>query len=86
MSWKKIIILLAILAVLAAGILLVNRQEKLKQAVEGRLLDLAEPRPTGSAAGVLPALDAMLPIYYELRGWTADGAPSQERLAALELA
>jgi len=49
-----------------------------------RLLD--EPRPTGSAAGVLPDLETMLPLYYQLRGWTADGAPTQERLAALDLA
>jgi len=41
MSWKKIIILLAILALLAAGILLVNRREKQKQAGEGRLVNLA---------------------------------------------
>jgi aldehyde:ferredoxin oxidoreductase len=47
---------------------------------------LSEPRPSGSAAGVLPDLDAMLPLYYKLRGWTADGAPSQERLIALGLA
>jgi len=47
---------------------------------------LTEPRPTGSAAGVLPDLDAMLPYYYDLRGWTADGVPTQERLASLGLA
>ena len=47
---------------------------------------LTEPRPTGSAAGVLPDLDAMLPIYYDLRGWTGDGVPTEERLASLGLA
>jgi aldehyde:ferredoxin oxidoreductase len=47
---------------------------------------LAEPRPSGSAAGVLPDLAAMLPLYYELRGWTADGVPSQERQETLGLA
>lgn len=36
---------------------------------------LAEPRPTGVAAGVLPDLDRMLPMYYELRGWDAQGRP-----------
>jgi len=46
---------------------------------------LTEPRPSGSAAGVLPDLAAMLPLYYELRGWTADGEPSQERLETLGL-
>jgi len=47
---------------------------------------LAEPRPSGSAAGVLPDLAAMLPLYYGLRDWTADGIPSQERLETLGLA
>ena len=47
---------------------------------------LTEPRPSGSAAGVLPDLDAMLPLYYELRGWTDEGEPSQERLVSLGLA
>jgi aldehyde:ferredoxin oxidoreductase len=47
---------------------------------------LAEPRPTGGAAKVLPDLDAMLAEYYQVRGWTADGAPSTARLEALGLA
>lgn len=47
---------------------------------------LTEPRPTGSSAGIVPNLDAMLPIYYKLRGWTDDGKPSQERLVFLGLA
>lgn len=42
-----------------------------------------EPRPTGGAAGVLPDMAVMLPIYYEMRGWDASGAPSPERLAWL---
>lgn len=42
-----------------------------------------EPRPTGGAAGVLPDMAVMLPIYYELRGWDAHGAPTRERLARL---
>lgn len=42
-----------------------------------------EPRPTGGAAGVLPDMDAMLPLYYELRGWGPDGVPTAERLAQL---
>lgn len=42
-----------------------------------------EPRPTGGAAGVLPDMAVMLPIYYELRGWDANGAPTAERLARL---
>jgi aldehyde:ferredoxin oxidoreductase len=46
---------------------------------------LTEPRPSGSAAGVLPDLDAMLEEYYRVRGWTPKGRPSPERLAALGL-
>ena len=34
-----------------------------------------EPRPTGTAAGVLPDMAMMLPRYYELRGWDGDGVP-----------
>lgn len=46
---------------------------------------LAEPRPTGGAAGVLPDQSLLLEDYYRARGWTWDGVPTQERLAALEL-
>jgi aldehyde:ferredoxin oxidoreductase len=46
---------------------------------------LEEPRPTGSAAGILPDLDLMLPIYYELRDWDENGVPRPERLEQLGL-
>jgi aldehyde:ferredoxin oxidoreductase len=46
---------------------------------------LTEPRPTGAAAGVVPDLDVMLPIYYELRGWDAQGRPTRETLGRLGL-
>ena len=46
---------------------------------------LTEPRPSGQAEGILPDLDLMLPIYYELRGWDKDGVPKTERLQALNL-
>jgi aldehyde:ferredoxin oxidoreductase len=46
---------------------------------------LAEPRPTGSAAGNLPDMEFMLPLYYELRGWDVNGVPRPERLAELGL-
>jgi aldehyde:ferredoxin oxidoreductase len=46
---------------------------------------LTEPRSSGTAAGVLPDLERMLPVYYELRGWDAEGRPTQERLEALEV-
>jgi len=47
---------------------------------------LEEPRPDGSAAGVLPDLGLMLPIYYQLRDWDEDGVPRPRRLAQLGLA
>jgi len=46
---------------------------------------LAEPRPSGLAAGVLPDLKGMLPLYYDLRGWDAEGRPTRERLKGLGL-
>jgi len=46
---------------------------------------LAEPRPSGTAAGVLPNLERMLPRYYELRGWDTEGRPTRERLEQLGL-
>jgi aldehyde:ferredoxin oxidoreductase len=47
---------------------------------------LTEPRPSGDAAGVLPDLEVMLPIYYQLRDWDERGAPRQARLEELGLA
>jgi aldehyde:ferredoxin oxidoreductase len=46
---------------------------------------LEEPRPDGSAAGVLPDLALMLPIYYELRDWNENGIPRPRRLEQLGL-
>jgi aldehyde:ferredoxin oxidoreductase len=46
---------------------------------------LTEPRPSGSAAGVLPDLAPMLEEYYEGRGWTMEGVPTPERLSELGL-
>jgi aldehyde:ferredoxin oxidoreductase len=39
-----------------------------------------EPRPTGSAAGVLPDMELMLKDYYRLRKWDENGAPTKEAL------
>jgi aldehyde:ferredoxin oxidoreductase len=47
---------------------------------------LKEPRPHGSAAGVLPDLGLMLPLYYELRDWDERGVPRPRRLQQLGLA
>jgi aldehyde:ferredoxin oxidoreductase len=35
-----------------------------------------EPRPTGTAAGVLPDMPRMLADYYRLRAWDANGVPT----------
>jgi len=47
------------------------------------------PLPEGAAAGKNPTreeYDAALSEYYRLRGWTEDGVPTEEKLAALGLA
>jgi aldehyde:ferredoxin oxidoreductase len=46
----------------------------------------AEGKPDGRAKDVLPDLGNMLNRYYQLRGWSKDGLPTPERLAALGLA
>lgn len=47
---------------------------------------LKEAHKEGPSAGVVVDLDAMLPVYYQVRGWDAEGVPSQEKLAELGLA
>jgi len=47
---------------------------------------LSEPIPEGPMAGKVCKLDDMLPEYYELRGWSADGVPGADKLAQLGLA
>ena len=39
-----------------------------------------EPRPTGSAAGILPDMPRLLKDYYRLRAWDADGVPTEAAL------
>lgn len=46
---------------------------------------LTHPRPSGKAKGVLPDLDLMLEEYYQLRGWTPEGVPSEAKLKELRL-
>ena len=43
-----------------------------------------EARPTGSAAGVLPDMRVMMPEYYRLRKWDANGVPTPEALLPRE--
>ncbi len=47
---------------------------------------LTEPHKAGPSAGVTVDLAAMLPVYYETRGWDAEGRPTEETLAELGLA
>lgn len=46
---------------------------------------LKDAAKTGPAEGLTSGLDKMLPEYYELRGWTADGVPSAETVSRLGL-
>jgi aldehyde:ferredoxin oxidoreductase len=39
-----------------------------------------EPRPTGTAAGVLPDMKLMLTDYYRIRKWDANGVPTKEAM------
>jgi aldehyde:ferredoxin oxidoreductase len=44
---------------------------------------LKEAARTGPAKGLVSRLDVMLPEYYELRGWSAEGVPGPEILSRL---
>ena len=46
---------------------------------------LEEPLPEGPAKGHVVELDAMLPIFYQLRGWDERGVPTAEKLTELGL-
>ena len=46
---------------------------------------LAEPMPAGPAKGRTVPLHKMLPEYYRLRGWDAEGKPTRKKLASLGL-
>jgi aldehyde:ferredoxin oxidoreductase len=41
--------------------------------------------PEGPSKGMVTQLDKLLPEYYELRGWSKDGLPTDEKLKALGL-
>ena len=44
------------------------------------------PMPDGPAKGVVCHLDEMLEQYYQIRGWSQDGLPTEEKLNDLGLA
>ncbi len=62
---------------LAAGL------TKLDDTLPGRLL--TEPAPSGTGKGLVARIPEMLPEYYQLRGWTADGVPTPATLVRLAL-
>ncbi len=44
---------------------------------------LKDSAKTGPAEGLINGLETMLPEYYEARGWTTDGVPTNETLSRL---
>ncbi len=46
---------------------------------------VSEPAQTGPAKGLVNGLEKMLPEYYQLRGWTNEGVPTNETLSRLQL-
>jgi len=47
---------------------------------------LEEPMADGPHKGRVVELDKMLPVYYQLRGWDAEGIPTGDKKAELGLA
>ena len=68
---------------LLAAVSLLTAQISASYAKTG---DPEEPAPSGTAKGLVARIPQMLPEYYELRGWSADGRPKDETLARLGLA
>jgi len=46
---------------------------------------LTEPMKGGPHQGMVCNLDAMVPVYYNVRGWDEDGVPTEDKLAELGL-
>jgi aldehyde:ferredoxin oxidoreductase len=46
---------------------------------------VTEPRPSGHAEGIVPDMELMLPVYYQLREWDENGVPRRQRLEKLGL-
>jgi len=46
---------------------------------------LKEPIPSGPAKGKVVELDKMLPEYYQVRGWSEEGIPTDDKLAELSI-
>jgi aldehyde:ferredoxin oxidoreductase len=65
------------LYLLAAGF--TRREDRLPPRIT------SEPMPTGPAKGMVCRLEEMLAPYYTLRGWNAEGVPSERKLTELKL-
>ena len=59
------------------------RSTKADDSLPKRLL--TEAAKTGPAKGQVNRLHEMLPQYYEIRGWTADGRPTADTLKRLDV-
>ncbi|MCB1960858.1 MAG: aldehyde ferredoxin oxidoreductase family protein [Rhodocyclaceae bacterium] len=78
------------LAVVGERIWNMERQFNLAAGLTGKDDDLPprlkkEAAKIGPAKGLVNNLDVMLPEYYQLRGWSADGVPTAETLGRLGL-
>jgi aldehyde:ferredoxin oxidoreductase len=67
-----------------------ERQFNLKAGLTRKDDDLparlkTEPAKSGPAKGLVNGVEKMLPEYYQLRGWNADGVPTSETLGRLGL-
>ncbi|MDN5366368.1 MAG: hypothetical protein PWP44_1574, partial [Thermacetogenium sp.] len=63
--------------------LLANGFTKADDTLPPRILK--EPVKVGPCKGAVSKLDVMLPEYYEVRGWDAEGRPTPEKLQELGL-
>lgn len=46
---------------------------------------LKDAAKTGPAKGMVNELDKMLPLYYEVRGWSVEGVPTSDTLNRLAI-
>jgi aldehyde:ferredoxin oxidoreductase len=57
----------------------------MRRIIGALLLLLKEPVAAGPKKGAVNRLHEMLPEYYQLRGWTADGKVPEEKKQAIGL-
>lgn len=64
---------------------LFNLREGMKKEEDMLPKKFEKPLPSGPAAGKTIPFDIMLKTYYNVRGWTEDGIPSNKKLSELGL-